>query len=151
MKQIYFVSVESLTLTKMDRLTITPRIKIIETYYKNGDFTTDMYRALKEDYGLHNRPTTQAVGKTVKKFEETRVVTNIQRPVHHRFAHSAKNIAIVNESVAEDSNVTIPRRPPELGPFYGILPLDLHLHPYKVQLTHQLKPADHSQRRRYVE
>ena len=29
--------------------------------------------------------------------------------------------------------------------------LDPHLYPYKVQLTQQLKPADHSQRRRYVE
>ena len=27
---------------------------------------------------------------------------------------------------------------------------DLHLHTYKVQLTQQLKPADHSQRHRYV-
>ena len=29
--------------------------------------------------------------------------------------------------------------------------LDRHLHQYKVQLTQPLKPADHSQRRRYVE
>ena len=29
--------------------------------------------------------------------------------------------------------------------------MDLHLHPYTVQLTKQLKSADHSQRRRYVE
>ena len=29
--------------------------------------------------------------------------------------------------------------------------LDLRLHPYKVQLTQQLKPPDHLQRRRYVE
>ena len=32
-----------------------------------------------------------------------------------------------------------------------ILHLDQHLHPYNVHLTQQLKPADHSQRRRYVE
>ena len=91
----------------------------------------------------------------MKKFEETGVVTNIERPVHHRFARSAENIAIVSESVAEDPNVSIPRRSQELGLSYGtlwrILHLDLYLHPYKVQLTQQLKPADHSQRRRYVE
>ena len=28
--------------------------------------------------------------------------------------------------------------------------LDLHLHPYRVQFTQKLKPADHTQRRRYV-
>ena len=55
----------------MDRLTITQRIKIIKTYYKNGDSATATYRALRGDYGLHNRPTTQAIGKIVKKFEET--------------------------------------------------------------------------------
>ena len=68
----------------MDRLTITQRIKIIKAVYKNGDFATATYRTLKGDYGLHNRPTTQAIGKIVKKFQETGVVTNIERPVHHR-------------------------------------------------------------------
>ena len=51
--------------------------------------------------------------------------------------------------------MSTPNRFQELGLSYGtiwrILHLDLHLHPYKVQLTKQLKPADHSQRRRYME
>ena len=68
----------------MDRLTITQRIKIIKTYYKNGDSATATHHALIGDYGLHNRPTTQAIGKIVKKFKETGAVTNILRPVHHR-------------------------------------------------------------------
>ena len=114
-----------------------------------------MYRALREYYGLHNRPTMQTIGKIVKKFDETGVVTNIERPVHHRFGSFAENIAIVSESVAEDKNVLIPRRSQELGLSYGtlwhILDSDPYLHPYKAQLTQQLKPTDHSQRRRYVE
>ena len=107
---------------------------------------------LSSDYGVHNRPTTQAFGKIVKKFEKTGVVTNIKRSVHHRFA---ENIGIVSESVAEDPNVSIPHRSQELGLSYGklwrLLHLDLHLHPYEVQLTQQLKPADHLQRHRYIE
>ena len=83
------------------------------------------------------------------------MVTNIERPEHHRFARSAEDIAIASESIAEDPNMTIPRRPQELGLLFGtlwrILHLDLHLHPYKVQLTQKLKRADHSQRRRYGE
>ena len=47
----------------------------------------------------------------MKKYEETEVVTNIERPVHHRFDRSAENIATVSESVAEDTNVSIARRP----------------------------------------
>ena len=78
-----------------------------KTYYKNCDSATVTYRALRGDYGLHNRLTTQAVIKIVEKFEGTRVVTNIERPVHHCFA---ENITIVSESVAEETNGSIPRR-----------------------------------------
>ena len=84
----------------MDRLIIRQRIKIVKTYYKNGDSVTATYRALKGDYGLHDRPTMQIIGKITKKFEETGKVTNIERPVHHSFACSAENNAIVSESVA---------------------------------------------------
>ena len=109
MKPLFYFSVESLTFTKIDRLTITQRIKVIKTYNKNGDSATATYRALRGIYCLNNRPTTQAIGKIVRKFEETEVVTDIERPVHLRLARSAENIAIVSESVAEDPNVSISR------------------------------------------
>ena len=48
----------------------------------------------------------------MKKFEETGVVANIERPLHNRFA---ENIATVSESVAEDPDVSISRRSQELG------------------------------------
>ena len=54
----------------------------------------------------------------MKKFEEIGVVTNIERPVHYRFA---ENIAIVSENVAEDLNMSIPRRSQKLGLSYGTL------------------------------
>ena len=75
------------------------------------------------------------------------MVTNIEKPVHDRFARSAENITIASESVAEDPNVSIPCRSQQLGlsgTLWRILNLDLNLHQYKVQLTQQLKPADHS-------
>ena len=140
---------------KIDRLTTTQRIKMIKTRYKN-DSATVTYRALRGNYGLHKRPTKQANGKIMKKFEETGVVTNIESPMHHCFARSAENIAaVVSENVAEDPNLSIPHRSQELGLSYctlwRIVHLNLHLHSYKVQLTQQLKPANHSQRRRYFE
>ena len=98
----------------MDRSTITQRIKMITTYYKNDDSATAMYPALKGDYGLHNGSTMQAIGKIVKKFEATGLVTNIKWPVHHRFVRSSENIAGVGESVAEDPYVSFPCRSQEL-------------------------------------
>ena len=73
-------------------------------------------------FDVHS-PITEAI---VKKFEETGVVTNIERRVHHRFAHPVENIGIVNETVAEDPNVLIPYRSQELGLCYGTLRRILH-------------------------
>ena len=87
---------------KMDRLTIKQHLKIIKTNYKNGNSVTATYRALRGDYGLHSRPTMQAIGKIVQKFGESRVITNIESPNHHSFASSDENIAIISESAAED-------------------------------------------------
>ena len=41
----------------MDSLTIPQRIQIIKIYYKNRVSATAKHRALRGDYGLHNRPT----------------------------------------------------------------------------------------------
>ena len=61
------------------------------------------------------------------------MVTNNKKPVYYCFARSAENIAIISESVAEVSNMSIPHRSQGLGLSYGtvwrILHLDLHLHP----------------------
>ena len=46
-------------------------------HYKNSDSATATYRALRGDYGFHTRPTTQVIGKIVKKFEE----------IDHRFMY----------------------------------------------------------------
>ena len=93
MKLIFFFPIESLTLTKILHLTITQGTKIIKIDCKNYD------SALRGDYGLYNRPSTQAIGKIVKRFEETGVTTNIER--HYRFARSAENIAVVSGGVVE--------------------------------------------------
>ena len=81
----------------------------------------------------------QAIGKIVKKFYNTEVVTIIERTMHHYFAHSAENIAIESEGVAEDPNVSIPHRPQKLRLSYGtlwrILHVDLHLHPSVAHAT----------------
>ena len=47
----------------MDRLIIAQRIKIIKTHYKSSDSVTVTFCALRGDYGLHNRPTTQVIAK----------------------------------------------------------------------------------------
>ena len=40
----------------------------------------------------------------VKKFDEAGVIVNTEKPVHRQFTRSSENIAIVSESVAEDTS-----------------------------------------------
>ena len=101
-----------MALTRMDRLTITQRIKIIENLLQKWWFCQSHVSWFK---GLHNHPTTQVIGKIVKKFEGTGFFTSTEMPVHHRFAHSTENIAIASKTVPEDLNVSI------LRPHYGIM------------------------------
>ena len=75
--QFFSLRLKVITLRKMGRLTITQCIKIIKAYHKNGESASATYRALKRGYGLHNRPTTQAIGRIMKIFEETGAVKNI--------------------------------------------------------------------------
>ena len=82
---------------------------------------------MRGDYGLHNPPTTQAIDKIEKKFKETELDLQIERPVHHCFARSAENIAIVNENVVQDPTKSISRLSQELGLSYGTLARILHV------------------------
>lgn len=139
----------------MDRFTTAQRIKIVQLYYRHSNSVVTVFRNLRADYGRNNRPTERTIRNVVNKFEETGSVCDIVRPVHHRNARSTENIAAVRESVAEERNLSIPRRAQQLGLSYGtlwrILHLDLHLHPYKIQLTQELKPQDHRSRRAYAD
>ena len=91
--------------------------------YKDDDSATAMYRAVRGNYGLHNRSTTLAIGKIVKKFEEAGVVTNIERLEHQRFM--LPKTQMYQFPVVHELGLSY-------GTLWRILHLDLHLHPYKV-------------------
>lgn len=75
--------------------------------------------------------------------------------LRRRVGRSVENIAAVETSVANDPNQSIPRRSQELGiaktTLWRILRKDLTLHPYKIRLTQELKPMDHSKRRTFTD
>lgn len=139
----------------MDRFTIAQRVNFVKLYYKNGDSPARVFRAIRNDFPRHGRPTEHTIGNVVRKFEQTGSVADIHRPTHHRNVRSHENIAAVAESVEEDPTTSINRRSQQLGLSYGslwrILHLDLHLHPYKVRLAQKLERGDHGMRRAYVE
>ena len=136
----------------MDKYTIEQRVQIIKIYYQNNESVRKTFRALREFYGRNNRPAESTIRRLVNKFQSSGTVTDTIVPVRRRNARSEANIAAVNESVHENPNLSVLRRSQEFGicqtSTWRILRKDLGLHPYKIQLTQELKPNDHSLPRR---
>ena len=99
-----------------------------------------------------NRPNVRTIRKIVQKLKQP---GSVKIPVHARTARTAENIGDVRDSVAEEPSTSIRRRAQQLhlsrSPLMNIKHNDLHLHAYKVQLTQELKPLDHSKRRQWSE
>lgn len=137
----------------MEKYTPQQRLQIIKIYYQNSCSVTDTLRKLRPIFGRHHRPNKTTIQRLVQKFESTFSLQNVAVPVRQRNARSEENIAAVRESVANDANVSIPRRSQELQisqtTLWRILREDLSLRAYKIALTQELKPGDHRMRRTF--
>jgi len=102
----------------------------------------------RDFYPCHNRPAESTIRRLVAKFESTDSINNQPTSVRHRNARSAENIAAVRvygkirggQFLVVHKNLAFLRL--QLGEFC----VDLGLHPYKIQLTQELKVNDHRQR-----
>ena len=100
----------------MERLTPQQRLQIVQLYYENGRSVKCLYRALRPNYDVHNRPTERTIRHTIGKFENNLTLLDDTRPIRPRTARTVENIAAVNESFAEDSDESIRRRSQQLEP-----------------------------------
>lgn len=139
----------------MERYTVAQRIEIVKIYYKNNESIRATFRALREIYGQHNRPTELTIRNLIQKFESNGSVCDVKNPTRQKRKRIAENIDAVNQSVNESPEQSITRRSQELGLSYGItwnmLHKDLHFKAYKIQLTQELKPNDHLLRRNFAD
>ncbi|CAB3225785.1 unnamed protein product [Arctia plantaginis] len=133
----------------MERYTLQQRIEIIKIHYKNGENKTKAF------FGRREAPCRTAIQKLVEKFELLGQVSDVKNKTRARRSRTTENIAAVAQSVEENAGLSIPRRSLELGipqtSLHRILHKDLGLKAYKVQLTQELKPADHQQRRVFAD
>lgn len=139
----------------MESYSVEQHVQMIKLYYQNQCSLVSTLRALRPIHGLRGGPSRSTLHRLVTKFETTGSVNNQPTPVRRRNARSAENIAAVRESVRENPRQSIPRRSQELGlsqtSTWRILRRDLGLHPYKIQLTQELKVNDHRQRRVFAD
>ncbi|CAH1985567.1 unnamed protein product [Acanthoscelides obtectus] len=119
--------------------------------YKNGAKIKNTFRALRQHFGRNNRPNETTIGRLVRKFEATGSVANLPGSGRPRSVRTPENIAVVKESVRDDPKQSTTRRSQELGisrtSLLRILHKDLNVHAYKIQLTQELRRADHFSRR----
>jgi hypothetical protein len=143
-----------LRLVVIERYTKEQRVIVVKTHYKYAESYAETVRKIRGIFGRRNAPNQSTVQRIIQKFEETDSVTNSNLPVRHRTGRSLENIFAVTESVAESPGTSIRRRSQQLDipiiTVQRILTKDLHLHTYKIQLTQELKPTDHVQRREFV-
>ena len=139
----------------MERYTLQQRIEIIKIHYKNGENLAVTVRKTKAFLGRREAPCRTTIHKLMEKFELLGQVSDVKNKTRARRSRTTENIAAVAQSVEENPGLSIPRRSLELGipqtSLHRILHKDLGLKAYKVQLTQELKPADHQQRRVFAD
>ncbi|XP_036185884.1 DDB1- and CUL4-associated factor 16 isoform X2 [Myotis myotis] len=139
----------------MERYTKEQRIFIVEQYFKNNEGLAATVRNFRTKYGRNSDLTSSTVKRLIKKFRETGSISDLKHPGRPSTSRSTQNIEAVRESVAKSPGTSIRRRGQELdiskSSLQRILTKDLHYPAYKVQLTQELKPTDHAQRREFVE
>lgn len=139
----------------MHRLSVEQRILVVKTHYSNGESVTATLRRLRATMGRNEAPSVSAIHKIIRKFEASGSVGDKKSPGRARSGRSLLNQEIVFDNVMTSPQKSVRRRSQELNMSVStvqrILRQDLHLHPYKIQLTQELKPTDHRQRREFVE
>lgn len=138
----------------MERYTNEQRILIVKLFYQNGESFAATVRKLRSIWGHNNAPKESTVKRLMDKFAETGSVSDVKTTTRLRPGRSTENVAAVRDDVAQTPSTSIRHRAQQIGvsksTMQRILTKDLHLHAYKVQLTQELKPADHGQRREFV-
>ena len=139
----------------MNRLTPEQRFQIVQIYFERHGSIRATYRALREFYGIHNRPSERLIRETVDRFRNTFTLVDNKHPIRRRTVRTQQAIAAVQRSVADDPNVSIRHRAQQVNlcpsTLWKILRKDLGLRAYKIQLVQELKPHDHRSRRTFAE
>ena len=136
-------------------MTTEQRIQVIKSYYKNSESPTATVRELRVTLGRNAAPTESSVRKLIRKFETTGSVSNVKKTGRPRSVRTQENIAVVRDNVTVSPRKSVRRRAQQLNlspsSLHDILSKDLKMHAYKIQLTQELKPADHGKRHRFAQ
>ncbi|KAF2366854.1 Protein of unknown function DUF4817 [Trinorchestia longiramus] len=110
-------------------------------------------RAFNETFPERNSPDKKTVYRTVRKFNEHGSISNRYKGNSGRkiIQRTENNIAIVQRAITENPTTSVRRNETNLSKFtfHRILKKDTRLHPYKMQIKHELLPCDYARRREF--
>ena len=131
----------------MNQYTPRERSEIVEIYKKSIVKTQRAFKTLKN---VRSAPSKNTIKRLYEKFSTGKALSNPKRPYKSRPRRSAENIAAVRASVERSPRTSQKRRSQQLGmarsTLQRIIRIDLHLFPYKIQLTQRMLPADKPRR-----
>lgn len=99
----------------MESYSIEDRIYIIKEHYKNGERVVSTFRAIRNRFGRHKRPTETTIARLVRKFETTGSVGDLPATTRTKSVRTQENIDAVRESVRTEPTLSIAVRSQKLG------------------------------------
>uniref|UniRef100_A0A0N5C9I2 DUF4817 domain-containing protein n=1 Tax=Strongyloides papillosus TaxID=174720 RepID=A0A0N5C9I2_STREA len=126
------------------------RSMIVRFYYSNGSSIIATQRAFRKHFNTRKAPSRRAIKNMVQRFEEHGSVNDLPRTGRPRTVTSDENAQRVKDSIDKNDKISIRKRAKELciprASLRRILAQELHLFPYKIQLTHKFEVSDRKQR-----
>lgn len=98
-----------------NKLTPQQRYQIVEIYFSNGKSVRQTYRALRNIYGKHARPSETTIHQTIEKLRTTFTLLDAKPTGRQKSVRSAETIAAVKENLTEAPNLSIRQRAQQLG------------------------------------
>ncbi|KAF2362282.1 Protein of unknown function DUF4817 [Trinorchestia longiramus] len=134
------------------QLTKEQRIFIVLKYETTKN-CEQVRRAFNETFPERNSPEKKTVYRTVRKFNEHGNINNRYKGNSGRktIQRTENNIAIVQRAIAENPTTSVRCNETNLSKstFHRILKKDICLHPYKMQIKHELLPCDYARRKEF--
>lgn len=127
---------------------IKTRIEFIKKFYQMGN-----YRNVALSFLPSFKPSHSTIMRTVERFERTGSVEDEQKQGKPNTINKEINIDEINKSIKENPTMSIRTRAETLGISKSTLQRIMHelgYHGYRLQLFHQIKPADELFRLRFV-
>ena len=129
------------------------RAYLVQTYFKNGGYVVDALRKFRSHFKLNRNvsvPSRTAVYRWVAEFEKSGSTLKTQRQARVKKVRSPENAEKVKKSIQRSPMRSANKHALALGisdrSVRRILHFDLHFHPYKMAVVHELHSRDYENR-----